>query len=72
MSRADSELVHSVAFRVSEEQWVALQQYAATRESSIPQVAKEALFERAGLKPRAEDRRRYGQAKRGATSAKTG
>lgn len=72
MRRAEPSLVHSVAFRVSEDQWIALQRYAENEGATIPQVAKAALFERAGLETRAEGRRRYGQMKRSATTVKTG
>jgi hypothetical protein len=72
MSRGDQSLVHSVAFRVTEEQWVALQRYAGNNAITIPQLAKEVLFERAGLGTPAERRRRYGQTKRDQTTVKTG
>ena len=71
MPRADPSLVHSVAFRVSEDQWVDLQRYAKNEGVTIPQVAKEALFERVGLELHSEVRRRYGQTRRGATTIKT-
>jgi hypothetical protein len=61
MPRAKPNLVHSVAFRVSEEEWIALQRYAENEGATIPQVAKAALFERVGLATRRDDRRRYGQ-----------
>lgn len=72
MPRAEPSLVHSVAFRVSEDQWIALQRYAKNEGTTIPQVAKAVLFERAGLETRAEGRRRYGQTRRGTATAKTG
>lgn len=72
MPRAETNLVHSVAFRVTEEQWIALQRYAGIEGLTIPQAAKEALFERVGLEIRAEGRRRYGQTRRSATTIKTG
>lgn len=72
MPRTEPSLVHSVAFRVSEDQWIALQRHAENEGATIPQVAKEALFERVGLETRTEGRRRYGQARRGATTVKTG
>jgi hypothetical protein len=72
MPRGDQSLVHSVAFRVTEEQWVALQRYADRNETSIPKIAKEILFEKVGVETRAESRRRYGQTKRGSTTVKTG
>lgn len=72
MRRAKPDLVHSVAFRVSEDQWIALQQYAENEGATIPQIAKAVLFKRVGLETRAEGRRRYGQKRRGATIVKTG
>lgn len=72
MPRGDQNLVHSVAFRVTEEQWVALQRYAQNNETTIPQLTKEVLFERVGLKNRVERRRRYGQTKRDPTTIKAG
>lgn len=65
MPRAKSDLVHSVAFRVSEDQWKALQRYAQNSGTTIPQVAKATLFETVGLTVRDEGRRRYGQRRRG-------
>ena len=72
MPRPEPDLFHSVAFRVSEDQWIALQRYAENEGATIPQVAKAALFERVGLETPAEGRRRYGQTRRGATMVKTG
>lgn len=72
MSRAGPSLVHSVAFRVSEDEWIALQRHAESLGSTIPQLAKEALFERVGLEVRAEGRRRYGQTRLGASTVKAG
>lgn len=72
MPRGDQSLVHSVAFRVTEEQWVALQRHAEDNETTIAQLAKEVLFERVGLETPAESRRRYGQTKRDPATAKAG
>lgn len=72
MPRTDSSLVHSVAFRVSEDQWIALQRHAENEGSTIPQVAKEALFKRVGLETRPEGRRRYGQMRQGTVTVKEG
>lgn len=66
MQRDDPTLVHSVAFRVSEDQWVALKRYAENNGTTIPRLAKEVLFERLGLETRVEGRRIYGQPKRDA------
>jgi hypothetical protein len=68
MSSGDQSLVHSVAFRVTEEQWVALQRYADNSKTTIPQIAKQVLFERVGLKTKVATRRRYGQTKRDPTT----
>ena len=72
MPRSEPSLVHSVAFRVTEDQWIALQRYAENKEATIPQVAKAVLFERVGLETREVGRRRYGQTRRDATMVKTG
>lgn len=66
MSRSRPPLLHSVAFRVSEDQWVALQRYAEKKETTVPQLAKAVLFEKAGLEVRPDVRRRYGQVRRDA------
>ena len=58
---AEGELVHSVAFRVTEAQWRRLQQWASQEGNSIPQLAKAALFEKAGMETRSHSRSRYGQ-----------
>lgn len=72
MPSAKPSLVHSVAFRVSEDHWIALQRYAESKGATVPEVAKAALFERVGLETGAAGRRRYGQMKRVATAVKTG
>jgi hypothetical protein len=53
-------IAHSVAFRVTEAQWLKLQQIAQQEETSIPQLAKSVLFESVGIKTESK-RRRYGQ-----------
>lgn len=63
-------LVHSVAFRVTEAQWVILQRYAEDNGKTIPQLTKEALFEKVGLESTTEVRRRYGQTKRDSSTVK--
>jgi len=70
MAHTESSIVHSVAFRVSEDQWLALQRYAEKAGLTIPEVARTALFERVGLETRANGRRRYGQSKRGSNTVK--
>ena len=71
MTRGDQSLVHSVAFRVTEEQWATLQRHAENNEATISQLAKEVLFERVGLENPVGKRRRYGQTKRDRTTVKT-
>lgn len=72
MPRDELDLVHSVAFRVSEDQWIALQRYAKNEGATIAYIAKAALFEKVGLETQAEGRRRYGQTRQGTTKIKTG
>ncbi len=48
---AKNDLVHSVAFRVTESQWLKLQQQAEIEGTSIPQLAKAAVFEKIGVQP---------------------
>jgi len=44
---------HSVAFRVTEGQWTRLQQMAKQKGTTVPKLAKSALFEKLGVdKPR--------------------
>ena len=62
--RAETDLVHSVAFRVTESQWLKLQQYAQQKGATIPQLAKAALFDKVGVEARLKDRRSYGQTPR--------
>jgi hypothetical protein len=51
MARSDrGNLVHSVAFRVTEAQWIDLQRCAEKEAATVPQLAKLALFERFGIK----------------------
>ena len=59
--RAESELVHSVAFRVTEAQWLKLQKRAEQEGTSIPQLAKAAVFEKVGVEASARSRSAYGQ-----------
>ncbi len=42
--------VHSVAFRVTEDEWSKLQRKAREKGSTVPELAKAALFEKIGLK----------------------
>ena len=43
----EPELLHSVAFRVTEAQWLTLQKRAQQLETTVPQLAKLALFRKA-------------------------
>jgi len=56
----DSELLHSVAFRVTEEHWLILKKRAEQEGTTIAQLARLALFERAGIKDTTTPRRPYG------------
>lgn len=58
---AESDLVHSVAFRVTEAQWLKLQERAEQEGTSIPQLAKAVLFERVGVEASGRSRSTYGQ-----------
>jgi hypothetical protein len=42
--------VHSVAFRVTEGEWGRLQRRAQEEGTTVPELAKAALFEKIGLK----------------------
>ena len=62
MARSDqAELVHSVAFRVTEAQWTSLQKWAKQEATTIPQLAKLALFERLGIEDPPRKKGPYGQ-----------
>jgi hypothetical protein len=56
------ELRHSVAFRVSEKEWQTLQNAAGERRTTVPQLAKQLLFESMGWRMPPRARRGYGQA----------
>jgi hypothetical protein len=53
---AYSSKVHSVAFRVTEDEWNRLQRKAQENDSTVPQLAKAALFEKVGLKTGSKSR----------------
>ena len=72
MQHAENGLFHSVAFRVTEAQWLKLKQKADQKGTSISQLAKAALFESAGVEPRPQARNRYGQKPRQKTSSPRG
>lgn len=61
MENIDKKLVHSVAFRVSEEEWIILNEYIARHKTSIPKLSKETLFEKVGIKTKKSNKRSYGQ-----------
>lgn len=60
----ETDLVHSVAFRVTETQWLKLQHHAQQEGTTIPQLAKAAVFEKIGIETSLKGRRSYGQATR--------
>ena len=69
---AENELVHSVAFRVTEAQWLKLKQRADQEGKSVPQLAKAALFEKVGVEARPQSRSTYGQKPRQKMSSPRG
>jgi len=69
---AGEELVHSVAFRVTEAQWRRLQQRANQEGTSISKLAKAALFEKIGIETQPHSRSRYGQKPRQKKSSPSG
>ena len=54
-------LKHSVAFRVTNYEWVELQKIAEKRGVTLAQYAKELLFKSAGLHVNKRRKRSYGQ-----------
>jgi hypothetical protein len=62
--RSENDLVHSVAFRVTEAQWLKLKQRADQEGTTVPQIAKTALFEKIGLEAQPQSRSSYGQKSR--------
>lgn len=50
MQRDNDQLGHSVAFRVTETEWVTLQSIAEDHGVALPQLAKQLLFKSAGLR----------------------
>lgn len=63
-ARNSDGLMHSVAFRVTEAQWKSLQQVAQSQMTTVPQLAKQILFEQAGLEIEPLKRQAYGQIRR--------
>lgn len=61
MPADDEQLRHSVAFRVTELEWTRLQKIAENSGVTVPQLAKELLFESAGLPAPKRKRSNYGQ-----------
>jgi hypothetical protein len=70
--RIENELVHSVAFRVTEAQWLKLKRIADQEGTSVPQLAKAALFQNAGVEPQPQSRSSYGQKLRRKVSPRPG
>lgn len=59
MTDETRELRHSVAFRVTEKEWKELRAQAEKTRMTVPQMAKQALFEKAGIEYKTQ-KRRYG------------
>lgn len=59
--REKEELRHSVAFRVTEAEWIDLKKRAVKESTSIPQLAKLALFKMLGVELPVRSRSSYGQ-----------
>jgi hypothetical protein len=66
--RRKEELLHSVAFRVTEAQWIDLRKRAGQQATSIPQLAKLALFKMLDIELPHRSRSSYGQKPRGKDS----
>jgi hypothetical protein len=62
MPSDNDQLWHSVAFRVTESEWLKLQAIAEDNGMTIPQLAKELLFKSAGLHPSERKKSLYGHA----------
>jgi hypothetical protein len=58
----NDQLRHSVAFRVTESEWIKLQSIAGDNGVTVPQLAKELLFKSAGLRPSERKKSPYGHA----------
>jgi predicted HicB family RNase H-like nuclease len=61
MASAKETLRHSIAFRVTENEWRILQSTAKKQKISVPQLAKALLFERVGFEIPQRTRNSYGQ-----------
>ncbi|MBK9584591.1 MAG: hypothetical protein IPO55_01555 [Alphaproteobacteria bacterium] len=64
MPSDNDQLRHSVAFRVTESEWIKLQAIAGESGVTVPQFAKALLFKSAGLRPSERKKSPYGQAAR--------
>ncbi len=60
MAEANENLKHTVAFRVTEEQWQTLVALALENKTSVSQLAKARLFDGAGLDAPKPSRNPYG------------
>lgn len=58
------QLRHSVAFRVTESEWIKLQAIAGESGVTVPQYAKALLFKSVGLRPSERRKSPYGQTAR--------
>ena len=70
--RTEADLVHSVVFRVMEAQWLKLQRRAQQEGTTVPQMAKAALFDKVGVEATVGSRRGYGQEPRRKREARRG
>ena len=61
MQSDNEQLRHSVAFRVTESEWIRLHAIAEKNGATVPQLAKELLFKSAGLRPPDRKKSLYGQ-----------
>ncbi len=59
-----NDLKHSVAFRVTEDEWKTLKRKSEQEGITVPQMAKEALFGKVGLVVAPRTREYHGQAGR--------
>lgn len=72
MQSDNDQLRHSVAFRVTETEWIKLQAIAGECGVTVPQYAKALLFKSAGLRPSERKKSPYGQAAQTVERKKTG
>lgn len=71
MKSDNEQLKHSVAFRVTEPEWIRLKSIAENNGVSVPQLAKDLLFKSAGLHSSKRKKSPYGQASPSVLRART-